>query len=134
MIKQMRKMLQEISEALPSGEEVVHDVPNLDPDDLCFNVDYLQLDNNSQQEFGTGAPRDELNMTKVVPDPIDVESDITINVVADVKVEVPTNIEHKLILNESGEKSIHILAIAEKVPSRVIDKFDFFLTRATKLK
>ncbi|KAK5819075.1 hypothetical protein PVK06_024032 [Gossypium arboreum] len=125
-MEQMRKMLQEISELLSPREEAVYDVPNLYLEEICFNVDYLQLDDNSQQEFGTRDPRDELNMTKPVPDLIDVESGITTDVVADVKVEVTTNMEHKSIRNETGEKSIHFLAIAEKVSSSVIDKFDSF--------
>ncbi|KAK5836354.1 hypothetical protein PVK06_012139 [Gossypium arboreum] len=56
IMEQKWKTLQEISKALAPREEVVHDVPNLDPGDPCFNVDYIELDNSIQQEFGTEDP------------------------------------------------------------------------------
>ncbi|KAK5772737.1 hypothetical protein PVK06_049031 [Gossypium arboreum] len=71
-------MLQEISEALTPRKEVVHDVPNLDPDDPRIIVDHLKLDNNNQQEFGTRDHGDKLNMDEAVFDSIDIELDITI--------------------------------------------------------
>ncbi|KAH1114504.1 hypothetical protein J1N35_007882 [Gossypium stocksii] len=111
---------------LPLREEVVHDVPNLDPKDPCIITDQLELKNNNQQEFGTEDHGDELNMVKEVPDPIDVEPEITVDAVADVKVEVTTNMVLEPILNESAEEPIHFLAIAEKVLAEKINEFDSF--------
>ncbi|KAH1107829.1 hypothetical protein J1N35_011597 [Gossypium stocksii] len=91
MMEQMRKMLQEISKALPLKEEVVH--PNLNPEDPCFIINHPELDNNSQQEFGTRDHGDELKMAEVVSDTIDVETTRTVDVAVDVKVEVTTNME-----------------------------------------
>ncbi|KAH1098280.1 hypothetical protein J1N35_015201 [Gossypium stocksii] len=71
MMEQMRKIIQEISEALPLKEEAVHDVSNFDLQEPCFIVDHCELDNNSQQEFRIGDHGDELNMTKAVSDPIE---------------------------------------------------------------
>lgn len=48
MMEQKRKMLQEISKAIPPKEEVVHDVTNLDLDDPCTIIDHPELENNSQ--------------------------------------------------------------------------------------
>ncbi|KAH1039639.1 hypothetical protein J1N35_041382 [Gossypium stocksii] len=56
MMEQIWTKLQEISKVLASREEVVHDVPNLDLGDPFFNINYLELDNSSQQEFGTEDP------------------------------------------------------------------------------
>ncbi|KAK5770404.1 hypothetical protein PVK06_046554 [Gossypium arboreum] len=114
----MRKMLKEISKAVPSREEVEHDVPNLDSEDPCFIVDHLEFDNSSQQEFEIGYNGDELNMAEAVSNLIDVEITIT--------VKLTTNMELKSILNESVEEPIHFLAIVEKVPVEEIDKFNSF--------
>lgn len=48
MMEQKRKMLQEISKAIPPKEEVMHDVTNLDLDDPCTIIDHPELENNSQ--------------------------------------------------------------------------------------
>ncbi|MBA0777924.1 hypothetical protein Gotri_005872, partial [Gossypium trilobum] len=113
-----------ISEALPPREEVVHDVLNSDHDDHCLTNNCPDLDDGNQQEFGIRDCVDELNILEGVPDPINVETNITIDVVADVKVEVTTNMEHKPILNESLEEPIQFLAIVEKVSVEEIDEFD----------
>ncbi|KAK5792881.1 hypothetical protein PVK06_034007 [Gossypium arboreum] len=125
-------MLQEISDTLPPREEVMHDVPNLDPQDPCFKVDHLELDNSSQQEFGTRDHGDKLYMDEAVFDPIDIELDITIDVANDVKVEVTTNMECKSILNESLEEPIHFLTIAEKLSAEEIDKINSFSFKKDK--
>ncbi|KAH1097447.1 hypothetical protein J1N35_014368 [Gossypium stocksii] len=65
-------------------------------------------------------------MDEAFSNPIDVESNIIVDLVADVKVEVTTNMELKLLLNESVEELIHFLAIAEKVPAEKIDEFNLF--------
>ncbi|KAK5826177.1 hypothetical protein PVK06_021092 [Gossypium arboreum] len=122
----MRKMLQKISEALPLREEVMHDVPNLDPEDPCINVDHLKLENSSQKEFGTKYHRDKLNMAKAISNLIDIELDITVDVATNLKVEVTTNIELKPILNESVDEPIHFLAIVGKVPAKEVDEFNSF--------
>ncbi|KAH1097241.1 hypothetical protein J1N35_014162, partial [Gossypium stocksii] len=83
----MREMLQEISNVLSSREEVVHDVPNLDPKDPCVIVDPPKLDSNSQQEFRIGDHVDGSNMVEAVSDLIGIESDIIVDVATDIKVE-----------------------------------------------
>ncbi|KAK5775666.1 hypothetical protein PVK06_043584 [Gossypium arboreum] len=65
-------------------------------------------------------------MTETVSDPMDIESDITVNVVADIKVRVTTNMKLKLILNGGVKEPIHLLAIAEKVSAEETDEFDSF--------
>ncbi|KAH1047098.1 hypothetical protein J1N35_037882 [Gossypium stocksii] len=138
MITSVRTMSTQISEALPLWEYVVHDVPNLDPEDPRSIIDHLELDNSSQQEFGTEDHGDKLNMDEIVSNPIDVGLDIIIDVVANVKVEVTTNVELKWILNRGVEELIHLLAIAKKVLAEEIDEFDLFSSdkgikaRATK--
>ncbi|KAK5775735.1 hypothetical protein PVK06_043673 [Gossypium arboreum] len=102
----------------------MHDVPNLDLEKPCFIIDPPELDNNSQQKFGIEDNGDELNMTKVVSDPTDIESNITVDVAIDVKVEVTTNMELKSILNGGVEELIHLLAIVEKLLVEEIDEFD----------
>ncbi|KAH1106723.1 hypothetical protein J1N35_010491 [Gossypium stocksii] len=80
--------LSNIFDALPPTEEVVNDVSNLDPEDPSFIVDHPELDNNSQQEFGTGYHGDELNMAEVVSDPVDIETTIKVDAATDVRIEV----------------------------------------------
>ncbi|MBA0772189.1 hypothetical protein Gotri_007606 [Gossypium trilobum] len=113
-----------ISEALPPREEVVHDVLNYDHDGNCITNNLLGLDDGNQQEFGIRDCADKLSIPEGVPDPINVETNITIDVAANVKVEVTTNMECKPILNESVEEPIHFLAIAKNVPAEEINKFD----------
>lgn len=62
-------------------------------------------------------------MPKVVSDQIDVETDITIDVVTNVKLEVNIDMDLKPILNESVEDSIHFLPIVEKVLTEEVDEF-----------
>ncbi|KAK5839797.1 hypothetical protein PVK06_008637 [Gossypium arboreum] len=102
----------------------MHDVPNLDPGNPCIIIDHPILDCRSQQKFGTEDHGDDLNMAEVVSNPIDIESEITIDVATNVKVELTIDMEHKLILNESVEEPIHFLAIVGKVPSEEVDEFD----------
>ncbi|KAK5775708.1 hypothetical protein PVK06_043640 [Gossypium arboreum] len=90
MMEQMRKMLKEIFEVLPPREEVVHDVPNLDLEDPRIIVDHLKLGNSSQKVFGTRDHGDKLNMDEAFSGPIDIESDIIVNVATNVKVKVIT--------------------------------------------
>ncbi|KAK5802169.1 hypothetical protein PVK06_029752 [Gossypium arboreum] len=123
---QMMTMLQEISEALPPQEEVVHDVLNSVHDDHYITNNRPNLDDGNQQEFRIRDCVDELNILEGVPNPISVETNIIVDATTDVKVEITTNIELKSILNESVEKAIHFLAIAEKVPTKEIDEFNSF--------
>ncbi|KAK5842578.1 hypothetical protein PVK06_004952 [Gossypium arboreum] len=129
MMEQMRKMLQEIYEALPPKEEFVQDVPNLDLEDPYIIVDHPESNNSSQQELATDDHGDELNMSKVVSDLINVETNIKVDVAIDVKVEVTTNMKLKLILNKSVKEPIHFLAIAENVPVKEIDEFYLFSSK-----
>ncbi|KAH1031246.1 hypothetical protein J1N35_043420 [Gossypium stocksii] len=78
------------------------------------------------KSFGIKDHDDELKITQGVPDPIDVESDITVDVVNDVNREVTANMEFKLILNESTEEQIHFLGIVENALAEEIDEFDSF--------
>ncbi|MBA0789642.1 hypothetical protein Gotri_006738, partial [Gossypium trilobum] len=113
-----------ILEALPSREEVVHDVHNSNHDEHCITNNRSGLDDGNQQDFGIRDYVDEQNILEGVPDQINVETNITVDVAANVKVEVANNMERKLILNESVEEPIHFLAIVEKVPTEKIDKPD----------
>ncbi|KAH1030245.1 hypothetical protein J1N35_046116 [Gossypium stocksii] len=60
-------MLREISEALTSQEDVVHDVLNSNHDDHCIIKNHPNLDDGNQYEFGIGDCVDELNVPKGVP-------------------------------------------------------------------
>ncbi|KAH1121829.1 hypothetical protein J1N35_004989 [Gossypium stocksii] len=134
----MREMLQEIPEALPPREKAVHGVPNLDLKDPYIIINHPELDNSNQQEFRTEDHRDELNMTEAVSNLIEVKSDIAVDIVANIKVEVTTNRELKSILNGSVENPTHFLALAKNVLAKEIDEFDSFSsdkgnkTRVTK--
>ncbi|KAK5802764.1 hypothetical protein PVK06_030384 [Gossypium arboreum] len=47
----MRKMLKEITEVLTPREEVVHDVPNLDPKDPCIIINHPKLEKVLAEEI-----------------------------------------------------------------------------------
>ncbi|KAK5841039.1 hypothetical protein PVK06_009947 [Gossypium arboreum] len=96
MMAQMRKMLQQISEALSPREE--------DQDIII----HPKLDDKSQQEFGTEDHGDELNMDKVVSNLIDVAVDLDLV--------VATNTELKSTLSDSVKELIHFLAIVGELP------------------
>ncbi|KAH1057096.1 hypothetical protein J1N35_035161 [Gossypium stocksii] len=72
--------------ALLPWKEVAYNVLNFDHDDHCILDNHLDLDDGNQQEFGIGDRDDELKITQDVPDPVDIESNIILDVVADVKV------------------------------------------------
>ncbi|KAK5795139.1 hypothetical protein PVK06_036397 [Gossypium arboreum] len=135
---QMMTMIREMSEALPLQEEIIHDVLKSDQDGHFILDNRLDLDNGNPKELGIGDHDDKLKITKSVSDPINVEIDITVDLVSDVKVKVTTNMELKPILNKRVEKPIHFLAIAEKVPTEEVDEFNSFSSdngnkaRATK--
>ncbi|KAK5836761.1 hypothetical protein PVK06_012562 [Gossypium arboreum] len=72
MVAETVNILREILEALAPLEEVVHDVLNSDHDDRCIFENLLDLDDGNQQEFGIDNCDDELKITQVILDPINV--------------------------------------------------------------
>ncbi|KAK5775972.1 hypothetical protein PVK06_043929 [Gossypium arboreum] len=112
--------------ALPPLKEVIHDVPDPNHQDYQVNEHHHDLNDEIQEEFGIWDCVDELNIPEGVPDPINIKTDIIVNIAIDIKVEVTSNIELKLILNESVKEPIYFLAIAEKVSVEEVDEFDSF--------
>ncbi|KAH1039574.1 hypothetical protein J1N35_041317 [Gossypium stocksii] len=95
MMAQIMKMVQEISEALPTRKEVVPNFCNFDYEDPCTIVNH-----------------DEIHV-EVVSDPIDIVADV----ITEVEVKDKLAIDKKLqpILNESVEESIHFLTVVGEV-------------------
>ncbi|KAK5838660.1 hypothetical protein PVK06_007395 [Gossypium arboreum] len=86
-------------------------------DKLLYNA-YESYDNKDKNTY----PEEPLR----VFDPINIETNITVDIATGVKVEVTTNMELKPILNESVEKLIDFLAITEKVPVEETNELDSF--------
>ncbi|KAK5812263.1 hypothetical protein PVK06_027688 [Gossypium arboreum] len=133
-MERLMKMMQEISKTLPLRKEDMSDTQNLDDENPYMINNPDEIDGEIQPELVIEDNVDELNIVKMVSDPID----ITIDVAANVKVEVTTNMELKLVVDESVKEPIHFLAIVEKVQVKEIDEFASFSsskgnkTRVTK--
>ncbi|KAH1122168.1 hypothetical protein J1N35_005328 [Gossypium stocksii] len=125
MKAQMINMIQEISKMLPPRKEDMYDVHNSVHENPCTINDHDEIYDEIQSELVTEDHVDELDIVEMVSDLIDMATKVTVNV--KVNNELTTNIEPKLILNESVEEPIHLLAIGEKVPTDEVEEFDSFL-------
>ncbi|KAK5802401.1 hypothetical protein PVK06_029992 [Gossypium arboreum] len=88
-------------------EEVMHDVPISDDENLYIIIDHDELEDKVQQEFEIDDYKNELNMTEGVSEPINIEVDVTVDV--DVEVELTTNLELQPVVSESVGESVHFL-------------------------
>ncbi|KAH1091634.1 hypothetical protein J1N35_018891 [Gossypium stocksii] len=121
MMKQMMKMLKQISEVFPLLEEVMHDVSNPNHVDHGIIIDHPEFNDNSQQEFRI-EDKKELNMIEEVSDPID----LFLNVTVDVEVKLTIGIELQLFLSESRDEPIHFLARVKETLTEEVDEFISF--------
>ncbi|KAK5794597.1 hypothetical protein PVK06_035836 [Gossypium arboreum] len=118
----MIKLLQQRYKANTLLENVRHDVPNFDLKDHCIVMNYPDFNGKSQQKFGSGDHEDELQITENVSDPIDIGVDVA----AEIKIALTTNIKLKSFLNESVVEPIHFLAKIKEVPTKETEKFILF--------
>ncbi|KAK5812002.1 hypothetical protein PVK06_027396 [Gossypium arboreum] len=109
---------------LPLRKEDMSDVCNSDHENLCTIIDHDEIYGEIHPELVIENHVDELNIVETVSDPIDIAIELILNV--EEKDELTTNMEPKLILNESVKKPIHFFAIAEKVPTNEVEEFDLF--------
>ncbi|KAH1107466.1 hypothetical protein J1N35_011234 [Gossypium stocksii] len=109
---------------LPLRKEDISDVHNSDHENPCTIDDHDEIYGENQSELIIENHVDDLNIVQMVSNPIDIVIELTINVKG--KDELTTNMEVKLILNESVEKPIHFLAIVETVPTNEVEEFDSF--------
>ncbi|KAH1130231.1 hypothetical protein J1N35_001609 [Gossypium stocksii] len=130
IMAQMIKMMQEISKALPPKKEDMCDAHNSDHKNPCIIDDHDENYGEIHPELVTKDDGDELNIAEMVFDPIDIITKLTIKL--EVRDELTTNMELKLILNQSVEEPIHCLAIASKVPTEDVNKFYSFLSNMGK--
>ncbi|KAK5812671.1 hypothetical protein PVK06_028108 [Gossypium arboreum] len=117
-------MMQEISVARPLKKEDMSDAYNSDHKNHGIIDDHDKIYGEIQSKLVTEGHVDELNIVETVSDPIDNAAELIVNV--EVKNKLTTNIEPKLILNESVEEPIHFLAITKKVPTDKVKEFDSF--------
>ncbi|KAH1031549.1 hypothetical protein J1N35_043723 [Gossypium stocksii] len=126
MMAQMIKMMQEISKVLPPRKEDMSDTHNLDHENLGIIDDHGKI----QPELVTEDHWDELNIVEMVSNLIDVATDLPMK--EEVRDELTTNMELKLIVNESVKELIHFLAIVENVTTEKVDEFDEFSSNKGK--
>ncbi|KAK5811925.1 hypothetical protein PVK06_027313 [Gossypium arboreum] len=115
------KVKEKIGGSFSSREkmEIIHDVSNFNLKNQCILDNQSKLNLESQQEFGSG-DGNKLNITKVVFDSINIDIDVVVDGA------IITNLELKLILNESVDEPIQFLTITEEVPSKEINEFFTF--------
>ncbi|KAK5775162.1 hypothetical protein PVK06_043031 [Gossypium arboreum] len=80
MMVQMIKMMQEISEALPSKKEDMSDAHNLDQENPCIIDDHGENYGEIQLVLITEYHGDELNIVETVSNPIDIVVELTVKV------------------------------------------------------
>ncbi|KAK5770957.1 hypothetical protein PVK06_047121 [Gossypium arboreum] len=99
MMAQMIKIMQEISEALPSRKEDMSEACNLDQKNPCIIDDHDENYGEIQPELVTEELEEELDIVEMVSDPTDIVTYITVKV--EVIDELTINMELKPIVNGS---------------------------------
>ncbi|KAK5819610.1 hypothetical protein PVK06_024626 [Gossypium arboreum] len=117
------KALEEDHEMPEHSDKLPYDLYEMPSCETTKTVNF-EIHGEIQPELVTEDHGDELNTVETNSDPIDIVIDLTIKV--DVKDKLTSNMELKLIVNESVEELIHFLVIVEKVLAEEINEFDLF--------
>ncbi|KAK5776428.1 hypothetical protein PVK06_044387 [Gossypium arboreum] len=122
-VSENSKLNKKESQTSTQLEEVVHDVSNSNLNDQCITNNHLELNFESQQEFGFGDGK-ELNITTYASDPIN----LVVDVIVDLKVDLTltTNLQLKPILSEGVNEPTYLLFVDEEMPTEQINKFISF--------